>query len=86
MWSFCDEGKNILIFLGSIDNKLINFVGVMLAMLRLSVMSPLIYFKITGTFWSSKDILYLCLLTVLSYIYTITQRSFLSFLTWAVHI
>lgn len=50
MWSFCDEGKNILIFLGLIDNKLINFVGVMLAMLRLAVMSPLIYFKITGTF------------------------------------
>lgn len=50
MWSFCDEGKNFFIFVGLIDNKLINFIGIMLAMLRLSVMSPLIYFKITGTF------------------------------------
>lgn len=85
MRSLC-EGKKIWIFVGLIDNKLINFVGIMCAVLRLSVVFPLICFQITEVFWSSEEIVYLCLLTTLSYTDTITPRSFLSFFPWAMHI
>lgn len=50
MWRLCDERKKILSCVRLIDNKLINFVGIMWAMLRLSVVSSLICFQIAEFF------------------------------------
>lgn len=50
MWRLCDERKKILSFVGLIANKLINFVGIMWTMMRLSVVSPLISFQIAEVF------------------------------------